>query len=136
MTSIHLVDANVIIRWLIEDDKQKSQAFVSLIKQAERHNRTLFVSDLSIAEIVWVLDSVYKIPLEEVAEAIRKILGDQRLTFENKGRLMTAITLWENHKVDFIDAYQAALAQEKNMETIMSYDTHFDRIPGIKRSEP
>jgi len=38
--------------------------------------------------------------------------------------------------LDFADALSIAYVEEQGSAEILSYDTDFDRIPGIKRVEP
>ena len=47
-----------------------------------------------------------------------------------------ACDLIERHKDLPRDAVHAATMRNNGLETIISADTHFDRIPGIRRADP
>jgi len=48
---------------------------------------------------------------------------------EHRQRLLTAVGLYEQHQVDFIDAYQATLAQEKHFQAVVSLDRDYAKLP-------
>lgn len=131
-----LLDTNILLRWILEDDKKKADAFAVLLKEASKGKETLYISDMTIAEIVWVLESNYDFPNQAISQTVRNLLSSQSLQFENQERLFDAIAIYEDHNIDFIDAYLSAVVKEKKVKGIFSYDRDFDRVPGIRRIEP
>ena len=123
-----LLDTNILLRLLLDDDPAQVRAVEKFLRSSLRIKDDLYVSDLSVAEMVWVLEG-QNIPLPAVAQAIREILQRQGIHFEHRQRLMTAIALYETHRVDFIDAYQAALVQEKHFQAIVSFDRDYAKLP-------
>jgi predicted nucleic-acid-binding protein len=131
-----LIDANTILRWLLNDDHRKSGAFERILQNAMHRKDELFVADVTIAEIIWVLESHYELSKNLIVQSMRSLLSCQEVLFENRERLFDAVTIYENHSVDYIDAYLAALGKTMNVHAILSYDRDFDKIPGIRRLEP
>lgn len=131
-----LLDTNILLCWILEDDKKKADAFAVLMKEASKEKETLYISDMTIAEIVWVLESNYDFPNQAISQTVRNLLSTQSLQFENQERLFDAIAIYEDHNIDFIDAYLSAVVKEKKVKGIFSYDRDFDRVPGIRRIEP
>ena len=129
------IDTNVFLRWLLDDDKRKSEATTRLLKRAEKGEVEIWVPDLVIAEIAWVLRSFYKIRPHAVAEMIEPVVNAPMIDFENRDRLRQAVALYHAHQVDFTDCYIAAAAAERGLESVASYDRDFDRLP-VKRVEP
>jgi predicted nucleic-acid-binding protein len=129
------IDTNVFLRWLLDDDKRKSEATTRLLKRAEKGEVEIWVPDLVIAEIAWVLRSFYKIRPHAVAEMIEPVVNAPMIDFENRDRLRQAVALYHAHQVDFTDCYIAAAAAERGLESVVSYDRDFDRLP-VKRVEP
>lgn len=129
------VDANLFLRWLVEDDKSKADAFARLIKKTQKAGEFLWVSDLTIAELVWVLESYYRIPIQEITGHIESLLDMPVFVFENRDRLLRSMELYRAHQVDFIDCYIAAAALDRGLDAVASYDQDFDRLP-IKRIQP
>lgn len=129
------VDANLFLRWLLEDDKKKAQAFAKFIRKTEKAGESLWVSDLTVAEMVWVLESYYRVPVQEITANIEAILDMPVFAFENRERLLRTMELYRAHHVDFIDCYLAAAAMDRGFTAVASFDHDFDRLP-IKRIQP
>lgn len=130
------LDANVILRYLTEDDIAKAKKCENLFKKTASGKEPLFTSALVITEVVWVLEKFYKLPREKTADLIRKILNTPHIECDEKDILMAAAGLYELKEIDFIDAYNAILMETRHIETIYSYDTHFDRLAPLRRIEP
>jgi predicted nucleic acid-binding protein len=54
-------DTNIIIRLLLRDDEQQAKKVYTLFKEVEAEKGILFVPLLVVLELIWVLESVYKI---------------------------------------------------------------------------
>lgn len=127
-----LVDANVVIRYLLNDDTKKAEAFASLLRQTKT---PLVLSDVVFAEIIWVLTSYYQLSKKQVIESLEALLA-LNIIRANKNLLGKSLVIYESFNIDYIDAYMVAYAQEENLNGIYSYDKHLDKIKTIKRIEP
>lgn len=126
-----ILDANIIIRYLVEDDKQKANAIESLLQS----DKILILTDVTISEIIWVLSSYYHEKKEEIIKKITALIHLPSIK-TNKSLILKALYIFQKNKIDWIDAYLAAFAIENKIETIYSYDTDLDKIKKIKRREP
>ncbi len=126
-----LIDANIIIRFLIADDKKKADAIEKLLKSKEK----FILTDVAISEIIWILSSYYQ---EERTAIVKKItaLIDLSQIKGNKKILLLALSYFKEYNVDWIDAYLAAFAEYNKIKEIYSYDKDLDKIKTIKRKEP
>ncbi|MDP1809127.1 MAG: PIN domain-containing protein [Actinomycetota bacterium] len=132
-----LVDANVIIRYLTCDDQKKAEACRALLeKTVAGRAPSLFMADIAIAEIVWVLESVYKLSKDEIKDKLETVLNTPNIDFQNKQVLTESVVIYATYNIDFIDAYQAVLAKHRQISAIYSYDTDFDKLAGVSRIEP
>jgi predicted nucleic-acid-binding protein len=96
----------------------------------------LFTTDLVVAEIVWVLESYYELPKEEIQDKVEKILNTPNLICPRKELILNALTMYSEKNIDYIDAVNALILKERGIEELYSYDKHFDRIEGLTRLEP
>ena len=126
---MRLIDANILLRLFLEDDLRQAAAVDKLLRRAFHEKKKLFISDLTIAEMVWILEKKKAMPPEMISRLLQSALEDERLHFEHQKRLLTALAWYGSRKVDFIDAYQAALVQEKKLESVVSFDHDFSRLP-------
>lgn len=127
----NLLDANLIIRYLVEDDKTKTEAVEKLLKSNEK----LILTDVTVSEIIWVLSSYYETPKEEIAEKIETLLLLRRIK-ASKRILLQALSFYKKLNIDWVDAYLSSLAIKKKIGKIYSYDKDLDKIKEITRKEP
>ncbi|MDE3078107.1 MAG: PIN domain-containing protein, partial [Chloroflexota bacterium] len=60
----------------------------------------------------------------------------RNLQLAGKRALLKALELYASTNVSFADAYNAIDMQEHGISEIYTWDTDFDRLPGIRRTEP
>lgn len=130
------VDTNIFIRFLTNDIPQKADACEKLFKKAIDKKETLFTTDLVIAGIIWVLESYYELDKKEVQDKVEKILNTPNLICQNKEIILLALVLYLEKDIDYIDAYNAVFLKKNSIETLYSYDKHFDKIGWLTRLEP
>jgi predicted nucleic-acid-binding protein len=130
------VDTNVFLRFLVNDDPAKADACEALFQKAIDGQEILFTSDMIIAEIIWVLESYYELKKVDIRESIEKILNTRNLQCRNREIIISALSIYVEKNIDFIDAFNAMMLKRDKRDEIYSYDKHFDRIDWIKRIEP
>lgn len=77
------LDTNVLVRYLTEDDPEQSPRAVALVERALEEGERLFVPQVVLCELVWVLDSVYHYSLEEISLVLRDLLRTRQLVIED-----------------------------------------------------
>jgi predicted nucleic-acid-binding protein len=82
------LDTNVLVRYLVQDDETQLRAVLALLLKKKA---TFFVPDLVLVEADWVLTSLYHWTVEEVADAFARLLTIQNLSFEDEGRIRSAL---------------------------------------------
>lgn len=130
------LDTNIILRYLTLDNAPKAKKCESLFQRVSLGKEALFTSTLVIAEVVWVLEKAYQLSKAEITGLIQKILNTPHIECDEKDVLMAAAGLYSLKNIDFIDAYNVIVMEARKIEAVYSYDTHFDRIPSLKRVEP
>lgn len=127
-----VIDANIIIRFLLKDHPKQSPAAKKLLSNFREN---LLLTDIVMAETIWLLTSYYKLSKEEAVEKIYPIFNFPNIEC-NKPVLIRALYFCQNFNIDYIDAYLAALTEEEKLEGIYSFDKDLDKIKTIKRLEP
>jgi predicted nucleic-acid-binding protein len=59
---------------------------------------------------------------------VEKILNTPNLICPHKDLILEALALYSEVNIDYIDAYNALVLKDKNMEILYSYDKHYDKI--------
>jgi predicted nucleic-acid-binding protein len=96
----------------------------------------LLLTDLVVAECVYVLESFYAVDRERVAELMRAAIALPAVEVVEPGSLLRALEIYERHRVDFAEAYLVAQAEASGVGEILSFDRSIDRIESVARREP
>ena len=131
------VDTNVFLRFLTNDDPVKAKRAETVFRDAVRGKITLTTSLLVIAEIVWTLESFYKLEKRDIAAKVEKILNTPNLECGDAQLILMALDLYADQNIDFIDAYHAFYIRDRGLTSILTYDRkHFGRVPWLEILEP
>jgi len=133
----HFIDTNVFLRFLTNDVPDQAHAVDQLLMQAEQGELQLHTSSLTIAEIVWTLESYYELSSEVVRDHVVAILNTPGLFVEHAEIIARAAILYADENIDFVDAYNGVWMQKQGFSSAITFDTkHFQRIPGITAQTP
>ena len=64
-----IVDTNILVRFVVDDDPAQSRLARALFLTTE----LLVIPSVALCEAVWVLSRSYKLPLVDIADAIRRL---------------------------------------------------------------
>ena len=126
-------DTNVFLRFLTNDVPEQADAFEQILRRAADGDITLVVNSLVIAEIVWTLESYYRLSPADVQDKVLAILNTPGLEIETGDIVLQAILWYVEKGVDFIDAYNAAWMLGREINTIVTLDRkHFARFEAVR----
>jgi predicted nucleic acid-binding protein len=126
------VDTNVLIRHLTGDPPAQARRATTFLEQADE----LLLPDLTVAEVVYVLESFYEVDRTRVAELVRAIVGFPAMVLIDEPVLLRALEVYEVNRLDFADGYLMATAEASGVGVIASFDRSIDRVPTVTRIEP
>ena len=126
------IDTNIIVRHLTGDPADMAARATAFLESASG----LLLTDLVLAETVYVLESFYRVPHAKVAEAMRSLIAFKAVITVDPALLLRALEVYEVERLDFAEAYLVASAESSAVNTIVSYDKSIDRITTVERLEP
>ena len=126
------IDTNIIVRHLTGDPADMAARATTFLESASG----LLLTDLVLAEAVYVLESFYHVPHAKVAEAMRSLIAFKAVITVDPALLLRALEVYEVERLDFAEAYLVASAESSAVNTIVSYDKSIDRITTVERIEP
>jgi len=126
------VDTNILIRHLTGDPPAMA-ARASAYLQTESE---LLLTDLVVAETVYVLESVYDVSRTQVAGAMRSLVGFPSVISVDPTLLLRTLEIYEMDGVHFAESYLVACAETTGVNRVASFDRSIDRVGTIERVEP
>ena len=119
------IDTNVLIRLIVRDDPtqvEKAEAFVA---------SGAWVSQLVLAETVWVLESVYGISRPRIATVVDMLLEHDRLTLQDEDVIRGAHSAFERDiSVGFTDCLIIEAARKAGHLPVGTFDKAMSRLEG------
>jgi len=132
-----VIDTNLLVRYLTEDDPSKANDVKRLLLKAEKDEIRLLIPSVVIAELVWVLQSFYKLNRSEIVPLLNAILHTHGVEVSDRHVVSEAITLYRDGTIDFIDAWIIAFAKAADIRSIYTFDRkHFKGIDGVDMMHP
>lgn len=126
------LDTDVIVRHLTGDPPAMAKRAGALLGEAEE----LLLTDVVVAECVYVLESFYAAPAESVAEAMRALLAMPAVLSSDEDVLLRALELYERRGLDYTDAYLVACAELSGVGAIVSFDKDLARRAAVTVCAP
>jgi predicted nucleic-acid-binding protein len=130
-----LLDANVLVRFLVQDDAKQAPAATALFEKAGRNEIVLHLDVLAVAETVYVLMGRYGQTRKEVADALLALTQNAGIQTAELPAVTSALQRFGTVNVDFSDAWLAACS-EMTGNQVASFDRDFDKFKDVKRFEP
>ncbi len=96
----------------------------------------LLLTDLVLAECVYVLESFYEVARSRVAELMRAVTALPSIHTVDSAALLRALEVYEVERLDFAEAYLVAQAEITGVGEILSFDRSIDRVRTVTRREP
>jgi predicted nucleic-acid-binding protein len=127
-----LADANVLLRHLTGQPAALARRAAEIMRAAEQGRLSLVLTPLTLAECVWVLETSYRKPREEIADALLALIEARGIVARERDVLVAALSFYRNiPHLDFADAYLAGVANSTGPPRIVSFDKRLSRVPGV-----
>ncbi len=94
----------MIIRYLVQDDHKQSELATRIIERAVSNGEMLWISQITLCEIAWVLERCYSADKKEIIDVLGQLLQTQQIQVEHDTIARQALLDYEYHSgVDFSD---------------------------------
>ncbi len=126
------VDSNILVRHPTGDPADMAARATAYLAEAEE----LILTDLIVAETVYVLESFYEAPRDQIATVMRSLVSKRSVVTVDPALLLRAIEVYESDRLDFAQAYLVACAESTGVGSVASFDRSIDRVDTVDRIEP
>jgi len=106
-----IADANFILRYLLNDNEEQANEAYSILS-----SNTVYLLNEVIAEIVYVLEKVYKIDRCKIQSEMEYLLSYKNIEVANENLFKEALSKYASTKLDFIDSVLYAYTKIENAE--------------------
>ena len=131
------IDTSAILRLLVKDDPAKARAVEKLIKESKDKGMTLYMLPVTILEIVWVTEKVYRLSRKAIRELVEAILNTPELKCPLEQVFRQALITYETQNIKFADAVVGHWGLNEGLSTVYTYDEKdFKRIAGLQVRKP
>ena len=126
------LDTNILVRYLAQDDPVQSAKATEIIEERLSEDEPGFISLVTIAEAVWVLDRLYDQSPQEIAQLIERMLQSDTLFFQNEQEVFTAMVALKAGRGSFADALIGALGTWAGCSLTLTFDKRAARLAGFE----
>ncbi len=116
------LDTNVVIRYLTQDDPKQTPIATRLMEKTLSSDDPGYIPLVVLAEIVWVLVSLYSVDRAGVSEVVGGLLTTEQLRVESAELVWRAKRRYEASKADFSDALIAECAIGAGCKRAVTFD--------------
>lgn len=127
MKKKYLLDTNVLLRHILNDHPRLSSQASTYFQQAEKDKVIINITDLSLAELIWVLKSVYHQPVNKIYDLIIQLLSHKNIQVDNKDLIINALLFAKKNNIAFIDAVNLLSAKQQKIPLI-TFDKKLSRL--------
>jgi predicted nucleic-acid-binding protein len=123
------VDTNLLVRLVARDDADQVRAAEIFVSPGA------WVSHLVLAEMIWVLDSVYELSRDQISTAVEMLLNHKDLTLQDADVVTSALDLYRDRPVvGFSDFLVLEIARKAGHMPVGTFDRDFAKFPDVRRA--
>ncbi|MEP6480305.1 MAG: type II toxin-antitoxin system VapC family toxin [Rhodoglobus sp.] len=124
------VDTNVIVRFVVKDDAEQSEAAARFFAERSQTDPA-FITIVTLVETVWTLKRSYWLQPDAVTRFVRGLLGSGDVVLQAPDVVRRALTEAEEAHTDFADAVIALLAIDADCDHTVTFDKRATELPGM-----
>ena len=97
------LDTNLLVRLVVQDDPTLARAVERLLIKARRDQDPIFIADVVLCELAWVLRRRYGYQRADVVETLDTLLSIELVVVADSGIATRAVAAYRSGKGDFAD---------------------------------
>ncbi len=133
--ALPFLDTNILLRHLRQDEPILSPRATAILDRVERGELSVRTSDIVVFESVFTLQRSYREPRDRIAAGLLPIIELPGIVLPGKRHYRNVFDLYVGGGLGFADCYHVVLMQRLKLSDILTFDTDFDGVPGIRRRE-
>jgi|SRR3989344_9181561 len=103
-----VVDTNSLLRYLLKDIPEQAQRVREIFKQSAAGVIRIVVTELVLAEVVYVLTKSYGWDRAKVVDAGLRLVASPLIDMENRSEVVRGLNMFKEKRLSFVDCMLAA----------------------------
>ncbi len=124
------LDANVLLRYVLQDDERQSRAANEIFDSLSDDNPG-YLSLVALLESIWVLTRIRKLDRASVAAFVDQLLGSPLLVVQDAGAVRQALGEYRTVSAGFADALVARLGAGAGCLHTVTFDRAAAQLVGM-----
>lgn len=116
------LDTNVILRLLLHDDEAQARAAERLVIRARREGTALFVADVVLCELVWVLKRRVSMSRGDIAELLDRLFRTELIVLSHAVTVENALAAYRAGRGDFADYLIREQSRRADATEVVTFD--------------
>jgi predicted nucleic-acid-binding protein len=117
-----LVDANIVLRYILNDHPELSERAAEVLEQNEA-----FLPAEVVCEVVYVLQKVYSVPRKQIQARLCALLDEHLITVERTEVLRQALVVYCTKNLDIVDALLWAYHNVDHYQ-VVTFDAQLSKL--------
>lgn len=125
-----LPDTNTIVRYLVADHLALHAKAKEFFDDVKRDGTKAVVLESVLAECVYVLTKIYKVPRNETAESLIAVLRYKGIANDDRSELIGALSLFSECGLDIVDCILCAKSAA-GQDRLFTFDAELQKLSRI-----
>jgi len=125
------LDTNVLVLYLTQDDAAQARRVDALINAAADDETRLYVDDIVLCELVWVLRAAYRLSKPTIIDALEKLISTSAFSFDDRELLRATLSDFNAGSGDFADYLIGRRNLRAGCEQTMTLDRQLKAHPAF-----
>jgi len=122
------IDTNVLVRLISRDDPKQTEAAEKFVTKGA------WVSQLVLAECLWVLEAVYELDNRRIGGAVEMLLAHRDLTIQDADVVALALVSFQRKPaLGFSDCLIMEIARKAGHLPLGTFDRGLGKLEGAER---
>jgi predicted nucleic-acid-binding protein len=127
------VDTNVLVRFLVEDDAEQTKRADALFRRALARDEKIFISEVVLCELVWVLDAAYHLPSAEIADLVTNLMHAKQVQLGDADMVHRALEAFRKGRGDFAEYVIRERALAAGCASLHTFEKKLWAEPGFAK---
>jgi predicted nucleic-acid-binding protein len=128
------IDTNVLVRFLVRDDEAQFARASALFERAQRADDAVFLAELVVCELVWVLQRAYRVAKPAIVGTLNELVRARHIELEAADRVQRAIAAYAAGRGDFADYLIREQARAAGCDGVATFDAAVAKESGFVKA--